>query len=155
MLSQKERNEILFDIKEKQHKKYSEKKLKKKLDKVFKKLNRVNTYKFYEDEDNNTYYNFLYFLTYLEKLCRLENGKKFTVRDIETTISVFFEGNMTYRAAKTLDHINKKLKKSEDKKINNFPFSKGILESDSFVRYIKNSEKNKLDGDWEVLNHSW
>ena len=153
MLSKREKTDLLFDIGEKRKKKYSLKKIKKKLEKYFQKLNKVTTYKFFEDEDNNTYYNLLYFLTFLEKLCIEECGKKFKLKDIEDSISVFFEGNMTFRAATTLDKINKRLLKTKDKRIKEYPFHKGILDSKTFTIYIKNSEKKHLDTDWDIMNH--
>lgn len=150
MISKKERTELLFSIKEKRKKRYSEKKVKKKLDKAFRKLNRSTVYKFFEDEDNNTYYNLLKWLVFLEHLCKIQIGKKYKPKDVEDTLVVFFEGNMTYRAAKTLDAINKRLKKTKDKRIQSFGFSSGILASDSFTEYIKSSEQNQLLDDWEV-----
>lgn len=150
MVSQKERNELLFKLKKKRTKEYPEKKVKKKLDKVFKKINRATVYKFFEDEDNYTYYNLLEWLMYLDKLCKIQVGKKYKLKDIEDTIMVSFEGNMTYRAAKTLDYINKRLKKTKDEKIRSYGFGKGILDSDSFTIYIKDSERNNLLDDWEV-----
>ena len=65
-ISSLERDRLLFKLNERKEKKYKDKKLRKKFLEVFQKVNRENVYKFFDDQDNMTYYNILFWLCYLD-----------------------------------------------------------------------------------------
>lgn len=150
-ISSLERDRLLFKLNERKEKKYKEKKLRKKFLEVFQKVNRENVYKFFDDQDNMTYYNILFWMCYLDKLCKASCGKKYSTYDVEKVILETFNFELTYRAAKTLDKLHKFIKKTKDKKIRSFPIN-GLLDSDTFTDYVKKSEEKNLMSDWEVMN---
>ena len=147
-----ERDRLLFKWKERREKKLSEKKATKKFLKAFSKINRETSYKYYTDEENLSYYNLLMCLTYLEKLCIAKFGKKFKPYDVESAILQAFDYELTYRAAKTFDKVNKLLRKTNDKRLQSF-IIKSLNDGNSFTDHVKKSEEKNLYNDWEVLNH--
>lgn len=150
-ISKLERDRLLFKLDERKAKKYKDKKLRKKFLEVFQKVNRENVYSFFDDHDNMTYYNILFWLCYLDKLCKATYGKKYDEYDVERMILNVFNFDLTYRAAKTLDKLNKFIKKTKDKKIKSFPISE-LLDGKTFTEYVRESEEKNLMSDWEVMN---
>ena len=150
-ISSLERDRLLFKLNERRSKKYKDKKLRKKLLEVFQKVNRENVYKFFDDHDNMTYYNILFWLCYLDKLCKSTCGKGYDTYSVERVILNTFNFDLTYRAAKTLDKLDKFIRKTKDKKIKSFPIS-GLLDGDTFTDYVRESEEKNLMTDWEVMN---
>lgn len=150
-ISSLERDRLLFKLNERRSKKYKDKKLRKKLLEVFQKVNRENVYKFFDDHDNMTYYNILFWLCYLDKLCKSTCGKDYDTYSVERVILNTFNFDLTYRAAKTLDKLDKFIRKTKDKKIKSFPIS-GLLDGNTFTEYVRESEEKNLMTDWEVMN---
>ena len=97
------------------HKKMSEPKLDKKILAAFNKLNNKNCYAFFGDEDNSTHQNLMDFLNLLEKKCEYRYGKskKYKASDVIPLLEELFR-EPTDRQVKTLNAINRYLKKEDD-----------------------------------------
>ena len=97
------------------HKKMSENKIDKKILSAFNKLNNKNCYAFFGDEDNSTHQNLMDFLNLLEKKCenRYGKAKKYKASDVLPMLEEIFR-EPTDRQIKTLNAINRYLRKEDD-----------------------------------------
>lgn len=95
-------------------KKMKEEKIEKKILKAFDKLNNKNCYAFLDDEDSSTRQNLLDFCTLLEKGLEKKFGKakKYSKTDVFEYLTSIFS-RTTERQAKTLEALNRFLKKNE------------------------------------------
>ena len=97
------------------HKKMSEQKLEKKILAAFSKLNNKNCYAFFDDDENSTHQNLMDFLNLLEKKCenRYGKAKKYKAADVLPVLEEIFR-EPTERQIKTLNAINRYIKKKDD-----------------------------------------
>lgn len=97
------------------HKKMSVQKMDKKIISAFSKLNNKNCYAFFSDEDNSTHHNLMDFLNLLEKRCESQYGKakKYSAKEVLVMLSEIWP-EPTDRQIKTLNAINRYLKKEDD-----------------------------------------
>lgn len=104
-------------------KKMKEKKLDKKILKAFKKINNKNCYAFFKDSTNKSHHNLLQFLTLLEKRCenRYGKAKKYKKTLVYNVLHELIP-NATKRQVKTLNAINRYMRKDENPSLGSFKF---------------------------------
>ena len=118
--------------------KMKESKLDKKILKAFTKINNKNCYAFFKDPTNKSHHNLLHLLTLIEKRCEVRYGKakKYKKKEVYSVLhELFYEA--TERQIKTLNAINRYMRKAKDSSLGLFKF--------------KNIFKGK---DWEKLEDS-
>jgi hypothetical protein len=96
-------------------KKMSETKLDKKLLAAFDKLNNKNCYAYFGEEESSSFQNIMDFLNFLEKKCegRFGKAKKYKASQVLPLLDEVFI-DPTDRQVKTLNAINRYLKKERD-----------------------------------------
>lgn len=108
------------------------KKINKKMREAFLKLNRKDCYNFFDDPDSKSYQNALDFFTLVEKKCEELYGKKkkYKKSEIQDMLENVF-CDISQRGARTMQVLNKLLKKTKDRELLAFPF-KGIMKTEEF-----------------------
>jgi hypothetical protein len=120
------------------HKKMSESKLDKKLMQAFNKLNNKNCYAFFADEENATHQNLMDFLNLLEKRCEARYGKskKYKAKEVLEVLEELWS-DPTDRQVKTLNAINRYLKKEEDVDLGFYKITK-LFKGKDYLEALEN-----------------
>ena len=125
MITKEERRMQSYARDQTRSKKLSSKKLNKKVINSFKKLNNKKCYKFFDDKTSKTYHNLLDFLSLIEKKCEdlYGDNSKYSKKEVGEALQEIFT-TPTEKECKTLNKINKFLKKTNDKKMVEFKFER-------------------------------
>lgn len=136
MITKMERRAQEFERDTTRIKDMSKRKITKKLIKTFKKLNNKKCYKFFKDDDSKSYHNLLDFLSLLEKKCEKIYGEDSSYSKIQVSdILQDIFSNPTERECRTLNKINKFLKKTNDEKMISFKF-KALFKGKTFENIV-------------------
>lgn len=136
-MTKKEKRAKEFNRDSNRLKKMSLKKITKLIIKCFKKLNNKKCYKFFKDEDSKSYHNLLDFLSLLEKKCEKIYGErsKYSKSKVADVLQDIFSVP-TERECKTLNKINKFLKKTTDEQMVSFKFD-CLFKGKRFENYLE------------------
>jgi hypothetical protein len=136
-MTKKEKRAKEFNRDSTRLKKMSLKKITKLLIKCFKKLNNKKCYKFFKNDDSKSYHNLLDFLSLLEKKCEKIYGErsKYSKAKVAEVLQDIFS-SPTKIECKTLNKINKFLKKTTDEQIVGFKFD-CLFKGKRFEKYLE------------------